>query len=96
MFRADLAWAGPLLGVVAVAIHTYLRGTDVKNQWSNREALGRMRDAVWEMRSDYLDALLLHECGAADAARDMIWLLGWEEDKFVLACLHDDRAVLDA
>lgn len=95
MFRADLTWAGPLIGIAALAIRTYLKGRATMERSEIDPRLQMLRDHAWEHRGEVIDAILLHTCGAADIAGAQVWLLGWEVDIFVLAVLHDDRSLLD-
>lgn len=96
MFRADLAWAGPLLGVAALALRTYLKGRRTMDGSEIDPRLQLLRDHAWEHRAIILDQILLHECGIERVVQAQIWLLGWEVDVFILAALHDDRGELDA
>lgn len=95
MFRADLTWAGPLLGIAALAIRTYLKGRATVEHSEIDSRLQLLRDHAWDHRSEVIDAILLHTCGAESVAAAQIWLLGWEVDIFVLAVLHDDRGLLN-
>lgn len=94
MFTADLAWAGPLLGVAALALRTYLKGRSEMPDKETHPYLQLLRDEVWEDRHLFLDAILFHTCGADQAAKARIWVVGWEEEDFVQAALRSDRSIL--
>lgn len=94
MFRADLAWAGPLLGVAALALRTYLKGRTMNEEVVQDPRLKLIRDGIWSTRTEYLDALLLHTCPVKQHAEAMLWLVAWDVEEFVLAALREDRSHL--
>lgn len=96
MFTPDPAWAGPLVAGAALALRLYLKGTDMPENHEGHAHLVTIRDALWELRQEYLDYLLLHECGGHAYAEAMIWLVGWEPDAFIDAALRNRREILDA
>lgn len=94
MFRADLAWAGPVLGVAVLALRTYLKGRSAMADSEIDPRLALLRDLVWEQREEHLDLILLHDCEQHEQAKAMIWAVGWDLNTFVLAALHGMRREL--
>jgi hypothetical protein len=95
VFRADLAWAGPLIGVAALALRTYLKGSTTMAKDEHKLDLQTQLDLLWECRSEVLDYVLMHDCALRDLFLNALLVVGVSPDQWVLGALAGDRDVAE-
>lgn len=87
MFEAQSAWVGLVLVALAACARTYLRGYLMQDESDETTALTAMRRQLWEQREAWLDAILFHTCDIHALAVDVVTVVGWDVDQFVIAAI---------